>query len=69
MQAGDGKLLAIATANVSLNSISLFVAKALPILQAVLITLQAVAAAVTVWHIFFRKTKNEKPPTPNDPSI
>jgi len=65
MQAGDGKLLAAIGSNITLNGVSLFIAKVLPVLSFILVVLQIIAALYAVYHIF-RKRKNEKiPPAPD----
>ena len=65
MQSGDGKILAVVVSNVSLNGVTLFIQKALPVLSFILVILQIVAAVYAVYHIF-KKRKNEKIPTPPD---
>lgn len=65
MQSGDGKILAAVASNVTLNGLTLFIQKALPVLSFILVILQIVAAVYAVYHIF-KKRKNEKiPPTPD----
>lgn len=65
MQSGDGKILAAVASNVTLNGLTLFIQKALPVLSFILVVLQIVAAVYAVYHIF-KKRKNEKiPPTPD----
>lgn len=68
MKSGDGKILAIVGGNVTLNGLTLFIQKALPVLSFILLVLQIVAAVYTVYHIF-SKRKNEKPPIPSSPDI
>ncbi len=62
---GHAKLVAFVSANITLNGVTLFMQKTLPILSYVLVVLQSIAALYAVYHIF-KKRKNEKLPDPPD---
>lgn len=63
MNAGDIKLFAFIGGNITLNGITLFIQKALPILSFVLVVLQIIAALYAVLHILKkRKNANKLPP-------
>ena len=66
MTSSDVKLMFAVAGNTTLTGVSVFVSKILPVLSAVLIMLQIIAAAATVWHIFFRKKKTHEIP-PDSP--
>lgn len=65
MTTGNAKLMAFVGANLTLNGVTMFIQKALPIMSFFLIVLQIIAALYAVYHIF-RKRKNEKIPDPPD---
>jgi len=65
MTAENVKISALLVGNISLNSVSMLIQKALPFLSFLLIVLQIIAALYAVVHIW-RKRKNEKIPQPPD---